>query len=152
MILQEKISQAWRGKKALSLVTFVVKGAFNGVAGDVLLERLRCRRIPETLVCWIEDFLRKRQATITVNNSTTPVVELHHAGLPQGSPLSPILFLLFNADLVESKINKNRGAIAFIDNYSAWVMGDSIEHNINLLQDTTIPHVLSWAKTSGAVF
>ncbi len=130
----------------------VIKGAFNGVAGDVLLERLRRRRIPETLACWIEDFLRKRQATISVNNSVTPVVELHHAGLPQGSPLSPILFLFFNADLVESKINKNGGAIAFIDDYSAWVTGDSLEHNINLLQDTTVPRVLGWAKASGAVF
>lgn len=123
MILQEKIFQAWRDKKVLSLVTFDVKGAFNGVAGDVLLERLRRRRVPENLVCWIEDFLKKRQATITVNNSATPVVELQHAGLPQGSPLSPILFLFFNSDLVESKINKNRGAIAFIDDYSAWVTG-----------------------------
>lgn len=56
MILQEKIFQAWRDKKVLSLVTFDVKGAFNGVAGDVLLEKLRRRRIPETLAHWIEDF------------------------------------------------------------------------------------------------
>lgn len=59
MILQEKIFQAWRDKKVLSLVTFDVKGAFNGVAGDVLLERLRRRRIPETLVCWIEEFFKE---------------------------------------------------------------------------------------------
>lgn len=152
MILEEKIVQAWRDKKVLSLVTFDVKRAFNGVAGDILLERLRHRHISETLICWSEDFLRKRQATITVNNSATPVVELHHAGLPQGSPLSPILFLFFNVDLVESEINKKRGAIAFIDDYLAWVTGDSLGHNINLLQDTTIPYVLGWAKAIGAVF
>jgi len=37
------------------------------------------------------------------------------AGLPQGSPLSPILFLFFNFNLVQTKTNKNQGAIAFVD-------------------------------------
>lgn len=58
MILQEKIFQAWRDKKIFSLVTLDVKGASNGVAGDVLIERLRRRCIPEGLVCLIEDFLK----------------------------------------------------------------------------------------------
>lgn len=119
MILQEKIFQTWRDKKVLSLVTFDVKRAFNGVAGDVLIERLRWYRIPEILVCWIEDFLKNRQAIVIVNGISTDIADLQHAGLPQGSPLSLILYILFNADLVRSKINKNRGAIAFIDNYLA---------------------------------
>ena len=124
MILQEKIFQAWRDKKVLSLVTFDVKGAFNGVAGDVLIEKLRRCRIPEPLVCWIEDFLKNRQVMVIVNGTSTDVAELQHACLPQVSPLSPILYILFNADLVKRKINKNRGAIVFIDDYSACVTSD----------------------------
>ncbi len=50
LTLWEKIFQAWRDKKVLSLVAFDVKGAFNGVARDVLLERLRRQRILEVLV------------------------------------------------------------------------------------------------------
>lgn len=37
--LQEKIYQDWRNKKVLSLVTFDVKGAFNGVALEVFVDR-----------------------------------------------------------------------------------------------------------------
>lgn len=37
VVLQEKIYQAWRDKKVLSLITFDVQGAFNGVAKEVLL-------------------------------------------------------------------------------------------------------------------
>lgn len=59
---------------------------------------------------------------------------------------------MFNADPVKRKINKNREAIAFIDDYSAWVTSPSIESNINLLQFQIIPHVKSWAKASGAIF
>jgi hypothetical protein len=35
-----------------------------------------------------------------VNGQASEARELEQAGLPQGSPLSPILFLFFNADLV----------------------------------------------------
>lgn len=134
------------------MVTFDVKGAFNGVAGDVLIERLRRCRIPKPLVCWIEDFLKNRQAMVIVNGTSTDVAELQHASLPQGSPFSPIFYILFNADLVKSKIKKNRGAIAFIDDYLAWVTSDSIQSNVNLLQLQIIPHVESWAKANGTIF
>lgn len=81
---------------------------------------------------------------VTVNGISTEVADLHHTGLPQGSPLFPILYILFNANLVKSKINKNNGAIAFIDDYSAWVTSSSIESNVKLLQLQTIPHVETW--------
>lgn len=89
-----------------------MKEVFTGIAGDVLI-------VTESLVYWIEDFLRNQQAIVIVHDTSTKVLELQHAGLPQGSLLSPILYILFNANLVKSKINKNRKAIAFIDNYSA---------------------------------
>lgn len=58
----------------------------------------------------------------------------------------------FNADLVESKIHKNQGAVEFIDDYLAWITGDSIEHNVKLLLDIIISHGLSWVKASSIIF
>ena len=48
-ILVEKIYDAWRGAKVLSLVTFDVQGAYNGVNKDVLQQRLRKSGIPRVL-------------------------------------------------------------------------------------------------------
>jgi hypothetical protein len=53
-LLQEHIYNAWRSKKVLSLVSFNVKGAYNGVYKDRLLQRLTARGIPPTLVRWID--------------------------------------------------------------------------------------------------
>lgn len=64
----------------------------------------------------------------------------------------PILFLFFNANLVQGPINKNKGSIAFIDGYTAWVTGDLIVHNVNTLQAQIIPHLERWAYKSGAIF
>jgi hypothetical protein len=49
-VLVDRIFQAWRGGKILSLVSFDVKGAFNGVHTSVLTRRLAERRVPDQLV------------------------------------------------------------------------------------------------------
>jgi len=151
-VLQEKIYQAWREDKVLSLVSFDVKGAYNGVNQRVLLNRLRDRQIPEVIVRWVGQFCSRRQACISVNGEASPIMNLPNAGLPQGSPLSPILFLFFNADLVHTPITRRQGAIAFVDDFSAWVTGPSARENVERLQREVVPKVEAWETTSGATF
>ena len=151
-LLQERIYDAWREQKVLSLVSFDVKGAYNGVHHEVLLQRLRARRLPEMLVNWVASFCTDRRATIVVNGQGSATMELTHPGLPQGSPLSPILFLFFNANLVSNVLNKHQGAIAFVDDYSAWVTGPSAASNTEKIQQRIIPRAESWESSSGATF
>lgn len=106
------------------------------------MERLETRGVPEQLVRWIKNFCSDRSAAILVNGILSSSRNLPQAGIPQGSPLSPILFLFFNADLVQSKIDANGGTIAFADDYSAWVTGASIDQNTTNLQNGIIPRAL----------
>jgi hypothetical protein len=64
MLLQEQIFAAWRGRRILSLVSFDVKGVYNGVCKERLIQRLRARGIPEDLLRWVEAFCSNRTATI----------------------------------------------------------------------------------------
>ena len=75
-----------------------------------------------------------------------------HAGIPQGSPLSPILYVFYNANLVQGQINKRQGSIGFIDDYNAWVVGPSAAENTRRLQTQLLPRAEKWARESGAVF
>lgn len=88
LLLQEHIYTAWRSRKVVSLISFDVKGAYNGVCKERLLQRLAARGIPPCLVDWINAFCSERTATIVVNGRTSELSELEQAGLPQGSPLS----------------------------------------------------------------
>lgn len=141
-ILVEKIYQAWREGKVLSLVSFDVKGAYNGVAKNVLLERLREHRIPVPIIRWVANFCSQRRASLVVNSFCSDEMEIIHAGLPQGSPLSPILFLFMNANLVNIPISREGGAIAFVDDYTHWTVGESADENTVRLQNEIIPRAL----------
>lgn len=105
-------------KKILSLVTFDLKGTFNSVPADILTCCLREHRVLRRICTLDTRFLysTNRSATITENGTTSEPASLSHAGLPQGSPLSPLPFLFFNANLVKRVINKRRGAIALYPN------------------------------------
>ncbi|KAI7722998.1 hypothetical protein KC353_g1 [Hortaea werneckii] len=151
LLLQECIYTAWRNKRVVSLVSFDVKGAYNGVYKDRLLQRLAARGIPSDLVKWIDAFCSERTATIVVNGQASEVRGLEQAGLPQGSPLSPILFLFFNADLVQQRIDQNGGAIAFVDDYTAWVVGATAAGNMDRL-NTIVQRATAWESRSGASF
>ena len=151
LLLQEHIYNAWRSRKVLSLVSFDVKGAYNGVYKERLLQRLTARGIPPVLVRWINAFCSNRTATILVNGHTSNQQELLQAGLPQGSPLSPILFLFFNADLVQHQLNANGGSMAFVDDYNTWVTGPSAAANREGIQ-AIINRAINWEKRSGATF
>jgi hypothetical protein len=67
LLLQERIYTAWRNKRVVSLVSFDVTGAHNGVYKDRLLQRLQARGIPSDLVDWTDAFCSKRTVTIVVN-------------------------------------------------------------------------------------
>jgi hypothetical protein len=126
-------------------------GLVHPVYKDRLLQRLAARGILSDLVCWIGAFCSGRTATIVVNGQASEVRELEQAGLPQGSPLSPILFLFFNADLVQQRIDHNGGAIAFVDDYTAWVVGATAAENMVRLR-AIVKRATQWESRSGASF
>ncbi|OQE10076.1 hypothetical protein PENFLA_c095G04748 [Penicillium flavigenum] len=151
LLLQEQIYTAWRGRRVLSLISFDVKGAYNGVCKERLLQRMKARGIPEGLLRWVEAFCSERTANIQINGQLSEVQSLPQAGLPQGSPLSPILFLFFNADLVQRQIDSQGGAVAFVDDFTAWVTGSTAQSNREGIE-AIINKALDWERRSGATF
>jgi hypothetical protein len=84
--------EAWRNRMVVSLATFDVQGAFNRVNIVVLEKRLLQRGIPETLGRRVTDFCTNRTAPITIETFESETLPIAQAGVPQKSPLSPILY------------------------------------------------------------
>ncbi|EXL65470.1 hypothetical protein FOPG_18302 [Fusarium oxysporum f. sp. conglutinans race 2 54008] len=58
--------------------------------------------------------------------------------------------LFFNADLVQTQIDRNGGAIAFVDAYTAWICGPMAKSNRGGIQ-AIIDKALDWERRSGAI-
>ena len=54
----------------------------------------------EGSIRWIKSFLLDRETSLTLNCKISNMKPVH-TSIPQGSPISPILFLFFNAPLIE---------------------------------------------------
>ena len=54
MLLQERIYKAWRSKKVLSLISFDIKGAYNGVCKERLLLETTGQGNPTFIVRWVD--------------------------------------------------------------------------------------------------
>lgn len=131
----------------LSLISLDVKGAYNRVSKEGLIQRIRARGIPEQLLRWIKAFCSNRAAIILVKGRCSKTRDLAQSG----SPLSPVAYLLYNADLMQRRIDANGGAMAFIDDFSAWVTGPAAHSNRAGIA-SIIETATDWEKRSGATF
>ncbi|KFY95020.1 hypothetical protein V500_02979, partial [Pseudogymnoascus sp. VKM F-4518 (FW-2643)] len=152
MILQEETFQAWRQGNILSLVTFDVQGAYNGVNKDILRQRLQGMGIYGCFLRWIYSFCSNRKAQISFGNFNSAMAAIDEPGLPQGSPLSPILYVVYNSNLLRGAITPTYGDMGFVDDYTAWVIGPNLDENTSRLQEEFIPRITEWEKSSGATF
>jgi retron-type reverse transcriptase len=71
-----------------------ILGIYDHVSHARLLDNIKKRRIPKSLLRWVKSFLCERIAIIKVYEGETELIEVK-TGIPQGSLISPILFLFF---------------------------------------------------------
>ncbi|PNP37022.1 hypothetical protein TGAMA5MH_11082 [Trichoderma gamsii] len=83
-----------------ALITLDVSGAFDIVLCKRLIYRLRQQGWPDAFVHWAESFMTGRTVTIrTTEGEILPEINLS-CGTPQGSPISPIIFMLYLSPLL----------------------------------------------------
>ena len=80
-----------------------------------LLYDLRKRREDERTVNWMASFLSNRHTSIAIDGYQSKEYQIKTA-IPQGLPLSPILYLFYNADLIdECNIKADAMSTGYID-------------------------------------
>ena len=129
-----------------------ITGAFNRVVHRRLLYYLKKRRIPEDLIGFVELFLTERKTTIRFGSYESQAFGIE-VGIPQGSVLSPILFLAFAADLLEVSQDSTRGvsSVGFVDDTHIITYGYSTAANCRKLA-AAYDRCLGWARKAGAEF
>ena len=89
--------------------------AFDKVETGVLLHKLRSGKILGKMGCWLAAFLdsSKRQQAVAVEGNISPLSPVI-SGVPQGTVLGPILFLLHIADIAR-EVSPDTTTSSYVD-------------------------------------
>ena len=114
--------------------------AFDKVPHARLMKKMRAYNISETLCKWVEDFLSNRKQCVRVNGSRSSWHDIT-SGIPQGSVLGPVLFVIFINDLPECV---KSSVFLFADDTKLFREIASTD-DINILQ-SDLDSLFKWSK------
>jgi hypothetical protein len=80
-------------EKLSSKLLLDVKGAFDRANKKQLLNRMVQVGMAGNIVRWVDSFLSDRRVMLVIDIRTSETRDIQ-AGLPQGSPVLPVLFIL----------------------------------------------------------
>ena len=149
-LLLEAIHAAWLNNEVATVLMLDISGAYDNVSHERLLHNLRKRRIGGNIAKWIESFLQERKTTIAMPDYTSQPFTTN-VGVPQGSPISPILYLFYNADLMEEEGPKKMN-LGYVDDISKLIIGTSAEQNCRNLEASFMTREQKWADTHASKF
>ena len=150
--LVEQIHAAWINGEVASMLLLGVSGAFDYVSHPRLIHNLQKRRIDKGITNWIQSVLRGRRTVIQLDGPTSESIEVN-TGISQGSPLSPILYLFYNADLLDvcEDVGLATSANGFIDDASVIMSSPSTEENCRRIK-LIYTRCEDWARKHASKF
>ncbi|EDN95206.1 hypothetical protein SS1G_11082 [Sclerotinia sclerotiorum 1980 UF-70] len=146
--LTHDVEHALNLNGSASLLTLDIKGAFDAVLPGRLIRRLREQGWAPNLTKWLSSFVTRRTIQVRLDGTTGPKTNIE-CGLPQGSPISPILFMLYIAPIF--KMGKDTIKFGYADDVAILAASNSLDDNVTELNATTL-EILTWGASEGITF
>ena len=130
--LVDKLCQALNNSDFILGVCIDLSKAFDTVDHSILLRKLYYYGIRGVAYNWLKSYLSERKQCVNFENTFSNTCNIS-CGVPQGSILGPILFLLYVNDL--ALVSKVLFLIMFADDTNLFLTGKNINDLINIMNN-----------------
>ena len=147
LYMVHNIRQNWTNKKITQGLFLDVSAAFDKVWHNGLLAKLSQIGVDGTFLNTVGSYLAGRQQIVVVDNVKSEPLDVK-AGVPQGSRLGPLLFIIYMNDIIE---DIESDILIFADDTSLMATGsDPAETAQQLNRD--LQRISSWATKWKVLF
>jgi len=129
-----------------AVLTLDIEGAFNQVHLSTLLEIMSQRQMPSYLTNWVAAFNTDRKIAFGFDQQSEEP-QPYQCGLPQGSPISPILFLIYSNAMLEKQHHPGDAVdTSYVDDVCMIQMSPTVSRANTLLEERTKRHLRNGAR------
>ncbi|GAA5920087.1 hypothetical protein JCM6882_001031 [Rhodosporidiobolus microsporus] len=148
--VDDEVKRQWRAGRVVVVMAVNLAKVFPSVLEEKVAEALREAGFGEEVVGWVRDWMRDRTVRVWFEGVMSGRIDWR-SGLPQGSPLSPMLFLVFIAALLRRTTTATTKSFGWVDDVNVLAWGKTVEEAASNLQ-AVVPEMESWARQRGATF
>ena len=139
--MYNQLCQAYDRYESTCIVFCDISKAFDRVWHQGLIFKLKQYGICNNLLEWITSYLNNRQQSVFIGSSSSNS-KIIKAGVPQGSVLGPLLFLVYVNDIADNLESLTR---LFADDSSLTSVSSSINF-IELSLNSDLQKIVDWSK------
>ena len=121
-----------------------LKKAFDSVPHQPLIDLLSSHNFPPLLINWLHSYLLNRSQSVRVNG-TSSSSQAVLSGVPQGSILGPLLFILFINGITNLSLSHNTHLLLYADDIFMFKPINSSSDFYNFQSDLSL--VSSWLSS-----
>ena len=139
--LAEEIKASARARWSTTAISLDVEKAFDSVWHDGLRYKLHSVGLPDGVCRLLSSYIQDRTIRVRFGSHMSEAVPLK-AGTPQGSVLSPLLYLIYVNDLPLGQVRKVRAG-QFADDVDIWTSERSTLYSYRRLQES-LDKISAW--------
>lgn len=147
LVMYDDLCKFLDSKITSQSVFFDISKAFDKVWHRGLIYKLHCIGIRGSLLNWFTDYLKGRYQAVVIKGKTSSYKPIS-AGVPQGSVLGPLLFLIYINDIVD---DIDSAVKLFADDTSIYLGLDDSAERTRLL-NSDLKKIINWSKKWKVVF
>ena len=135
--------QALESRKEIVAIFYDLRKAFDSVPHAPLLEKLGATGLHPHILKWVQSYLTQRSQRVVVGGESSPSLPVI-SGVPQGSVLGPLLFLIYVNDIANLPFSSSTHLNLFADDMLLYRFIDCPEDVVCLQQDNDL--LSSWVS------